>query len=141
MASKDAVKLLKKTPLFNQFTEDELEATLRTAKEREFNPGTTIVKEGDTGGLGFYLILEGQVEVRKGNKSLAKWGSGDFFGEMSLLLDTPRTADVVALEKTRCVMVTRWDLRALISTHPDMALKMQAELARRLLDTNKALSE
>ncbi len=137
----ETVKLLKKTPLFSQFSEEELAATLRTAKEREFAAGTTIVREGDTGGLGFYLILSGQVEVRKGGKSLAKWNTGDFFGEMSLLLDTPRTADVVALEKTRCVMITRWDLRALISTHPDMALKMQAELARRLLDTNKALSE
>jgi CRP-like cAMP-binding protein len=132
---------LKKTPLFAQLSEEELEATLRTAKEREYSAGTTIVREGDTGGLGFYLILSGQVEVRKGQKSLAKWGPGDYFGEMSLLMDTPRTADVVALEKTRCVLLTRWDLRALISTQPDMALKMQAELARRLLDTNKALSE
>jgi len=141
MASPEAVKFLKQTPLFATFSGAELDATLRTAKERDFPAGAMIVQEGEKGSVGFYLVLSGQVEVRKGKKSLGKFGAGDYFGEMSLLLDTPRTADVVALEKTRCLMLTRWDLRALISTHPDMALKIQAELAKRLLNTNKALSE
>lgn len=141
MASPEAVKFLKNTPLFAALSEAELEATLRTAKEREFPAGATIVREGDAGGVGFYLVLSGQVEVRKGQKSFGKFAGGYFFGEMSLLLDTPRTADVIALEKTRCIMLTRWELRALISTQPDLALKIQAELAKRLLNTNKALSE
>jgi CRP-like cAMP-binding protein len=141
MTTQEAVKFLKKTPLFAQFSEQELEALFSTAKVREFNPGSTIVREGDPASIGFYLILEGRVEVRKGQKVLAKLGVGDYFGEMALILDAPRSADVVATQKTKCLMITRWELRGIISSYPDVALKMMAELARRLSATNQALTE
>jgi CRP/FNR family cyclic AMP-dependent transcriptional regulator len=141
MASSEAVKFLKKTPLFAQFSEKELEALFSTAKVREFEAGSTIVREGDPASIGFYLVLEGQVEVRKGQKTLAKLGAGDYFGEMALLSDAPRSADVVAVEKTKCLMITRWELRSIISSYPDVALKMLGELARRLSATNQALKE
>jgi CRP-like cAMP-binding protein len=141
MVSPEAVHLLKEAPLFAQFSEKELEAVLSTAKERHFEADKPIVREGDAGGVGFYLILDGQVEVRKGRKVLAKLGAGEFFGEMALFDDSARSADVVALKKTKCCMLTRWDLRGLIGTHPDIALKMLAELAKRLRETNQALSE
>nr|BAL58626.1 cyclic nucleotide-binding protein [Candidatus Acetothermum autotrophicum] len=141
MATQDAVKFLKKTPLFAQFSEKELEALFSTAKVREFEPGSTIVREGDPAGIGFYLILNGQVEVRKGPKTLAQLGPGDYFGEMALLSDAPRSADVVAVQKTKCLMITRWELRSIISSYPDVALKMMGELARRLSATNQALKE
>lgn len=141
MASAEVIKLLQKTPLFAQFSEKELEAVLRTAKQRTFEPNSTIVHDGDAGGVGFYLIANGQVDVRKGKKSLAKFGAGEFFGEMSLIDEQPRSADVVAIEKTTCLMLTRWDLRGLIGAHPDIALKIMTELARRLRQTNQAVSD
>ncbi|MCX8104219.1 MAG: cyclic nucleotide-binding domain-containing protein, partial [Candidatus Bipolaricaulota bacterium] len=112
-----------------------------TAKVREFDAGSTIVREGDPTGIGFYLVLEGQVEVRKGQKVLAKLSVGDYFGEMALILDAPRSADVVAVQKTKCLMITRWELRSIISSYPDVALKIIAELARRLSATTQALKE
>jgi len=141
MATQEAIKFLKKTSLFGQFSEKELEALFSTAKIREFDAGSTIVREGDPTSIGFYLILEGQVEVRKGQKTLAKLGAGDYFGEMALILDAPRSADVVAVEKTKCLMIMRWELRSIISSYPDVALKMMGELARRLSATNQALKE
>jgi len=141
MATQEAVKFLKKTSLFGQFSEKELEALFSTAKVREFEAGSTIVREGDPASIGFYLVLEGQVEVRKGQKTLAKLGAGDYFGEMALLSDAPRSADVVAVEKTKCLMITRWELRSIISSYPEVALKMLGELARRLSATNQALKE
>jgi len=141
MATQEAIKFLKKTSLFGQFSEKELEALFSTAKIREFDAGSTIVREGDPTSIGFYLILEGQVEVRKGQKTLAKLGAGDYFGEMALLTDAPRSADVVAVEKTKCLMIMRWELRSIISSYPDVALKMMGELARRLSATNQALKE
>lgn len=141
MESAQIVQFLQRTSLFGGFSKEELEAIIKTSKERWFEPGEVIIREGDPSNVGFYLILGGQAEVRKGTKSLAKLRAGDFFGEMALLLDTPRTADVIALEKTRCLLLTRWALRALISTYPDIALKIQADLARRLLHTNQSLSE
>jgi CRP-like cAMP-binding protein len=61
---------------------------------------------------------------------------------MALLLeDTPRTADVVALTKAKCLVITQWDLRAILSTHPDIGMKIMNELASRLSGTEKALSD
>ncbi len=138
----EILSFLKKTPLFAQFSDRELRDVLSTAKQRTFSSGETIVQEGDTAKVGFYLILSGRVEVRKRDKVLAELGSGQFFGEMALLVEgAPRSADVVALEETECLVLTRWDLRSLVQTHPDMALKMMGELARRLSGTHQALSE
>ncbi|HSM02144.1 MAG TPA: cyclic nucleotide-binding domain-containing protein [Acidimicrobiia bacterium] len=135
------VELLKQTGLFSSCTDKELKNVMVTAKEREFDTGEVIIREGDPG-LGFYLLLEGTAEVRKAGKAVAELEPGDYFGEMALLLeDTPRTADVVATSKTRCLVITQWDLRALISTHPDIGMKIMNELAIRLSGTEKALAD
>jgi CRP-like cAMP-binding protein len=134
-------ELLKQTGLFSSCTDKELENVMVTAKERSFDAGEVIIREGDPG-LGFYLILEGAAEVRKGGTAVAELGPGDYFGEMALLLeDTPRTADVVATSQAKCLVITQWDLRALISTHPDIGMKIMNELAERLSGTEKALSD
>ena len=79
---------------------------------------------------------------RRVAKALATFGPGDYFGEMALLLeDTPRTADVVATSETTCLAITKWDLRSLIQTQPDVGVKMMAELAKRLADTDKAIQD
>ncbi len=73
---------------------------------------------------------------------LASFGPGDYFGEMALLLDdTPRTADVIATSATTCLAITKWDLRGLIQSHPDVGVKMMAELAKRLADTDAAIRD
>lgn len=137
----ETVRLLKGVPLFASFNEKELEAILKTAKERSFAPGKPIVREGEQTNIGFYLILEGQVEVNKGGRTLAKLGSGQFFGEMSVLDGAPRSADVIPTSSTRCLILTNWDIKALIKTYPDIAMKLIAELARRLRQTDMALTE
>lgn len=135
------VELLKQTGLFSSCTDKELQSVMVTAKERSFDAGEVIIREGDPG-LGFYLLLEGTAEVRKAGKAVAELSAGDYFGEMALLLeDTPRTADVVATSKAKCLVITQWDLRALISTHPDIGMKIMNELATRLSGTEKALAD
>ena len=137
----DQAGFLKQTPLFSGLSNQEIESVLATAKEREFAAGDSIITQGREGGRGFYLLLSGSAEVRKNEKQLADFGPGAFFGEMALLLeDTPRTADVVAMSDTICLVITQWDLRALIKGHPEIGVKMMAELARRLRDTDAALS-
>ena len=135
-------EFLKQTTLFAGCTDDEIATVLATAKERSFDPGAKIIREGHEGASGFYLLLEGSAEVRRGDKVLAAFGPGDYFGEMALLLeDTPRTADVVATEPSTCLAITRWDLRAMLSNHPDIGVRMMAELAKRLRNTDTALSD
>lgn len=133
---------LKRSSLFAGFSDRQIGDVLATAKQRQFAAGEHIIEQGDEGGRGFYLIVDGRTEVRAGDTVLAHFGSGDYFGEMALLLpDTPRTADVVALENTTCLVITQWDLRALLSAHPETGLAMMGELARRLADTDRTLRE
>ena len=133
---------LKSTTLFAGFSDRQIADVLATAKQRRFAAGEAIIHRGDEGGHGFYLVVEGRTEVRGGDKVLAQFGPGGYFGEMALLLpDTPRTADVVAVEDTACLVITQWDLRALLAAHPETGLAIMAELARRLADTDRTLRE
>ncbi len=139
MADK-TIELLKEVPLFSKCNKKQLKSVKKTAKEKEFEAGDKIVKEGDMSNVGFYLILEGQVEVKQGEKTLSKLGSGQFFGEMAVLDEKPRSADVVATMDTKCLLLTTWDFKALLKSYPGMAEKIIAELANRLRQTNMALS-
>ena len=132
---------LKQTALFAGFTDRQIESVLAAGKQRRFAAGEQIIRQGDDA-VGFYLIVEGSAEVRSGGAVLAQLGPGDYFGEMALLLEnTPRTADVTALEDTSCLVVTQWEFRSLLAAHPDTALAVMTELARRLQSTPGTLSE
>lgn len=132
---------MKKTALFAGFSDRQIEGVLTAGKERRFAAGEQIIRQGDDA-VGFYLIVEGSAEVRSEGAVLARLGSGDYFGEMALLLeDTPRTADVTALEDTSCLVITQWAFRSLLAAHPDTALAVMGELARRLRNTPATLSE
>lgn len=135
----DKAGFLKGTALFSTLTDRELDAVLATARERRFEEGDKIIGEGESG-AGFYVVLDGAVQVRKGDTVLADFGPGDFMGEMALLLDdTPRTADVVATTPTTVLSITKWDLRGIIAANPDVGMKVMAELARRLADTDQVI--
>jgi CRP-like cAMP-binding protein len=138
----DKAQMLKRSALFRSLSDKELDSVVSTARERSFAAGSTIIREGHPGGRGFYLILSGSAKVRKGDHLLAEFGPGDYFGEMALLLeDTPRTADVIAVTDTVCFVMTQWDFKAVVATHPEMSSKIMTELAKRLADTDRALQD
>ena len=132
---------LKRSALFARLSDREIAHVVTGAAERQFAVGERIITQGDVGGVGFFLILEGRAEARSGEAVLAQFGPGDYFGEMALLLDTPRTADVTALEPTSCLVITQWALKGVLAAHPEMALSIMGELARRLADTDRTLRE
>jgi CRP/FNR family transcriptional regulator, cyclic AMP receptor protein len=121
---------LKESPLFSVLDERQLEAIVESAKLREFDPNETVVHEGETA-AGFYVIIEGQVEVRLAGRTLAKLGRGQFFGETTILADQTRSADVVAALRTRCLTLSMSELRGLITSNPAVALKILEESTRR----------
>jgi len=137
MDAKQIVPLLKKAPLFANTSERGLTSMLKSAVERAVSAGDKLVEQGETG-AGFYLILEGKAEVVADGNKLAEFGPGDFFGELAVIDGAPRTADVIALEDTTCVVVSQWAMRGIISSHPEIALSMLEELANRLRKTDKA---
>jgi CRP-like cAMP-binding protein len=127
----DATTLIANIPFFQGLNEKTCKAIARAGKELSYKAGDSIVDEGSMG-VGFYLILEGRAEVRKGKKLLATLERGQFFGEMSLIDKQPRSADVVAVAPTRCWALTAWSFTGLVETHPEMALSMLKELVKRL---------
>ncbi len=98
------------------------------------------MREGESG-VGFYLIVGGSAEVRRDGRALTKLARGQFFGEMGLLDQQPRSADVVALEDTDCLVLSGPTFWSLVSTNPKIARALVQELARRLRETNKTLTE
>ena len=127
----DAVSFLANVPLFADLDEKKRRAMAASGKELSFKQGDTIVAEGATG-VGFFLILNGATEVRRGGKVLARLGKGQFFGEMSLIDGSPRSADVVATAATTCWALTSWAFESLVKSNPEIALVMLREMAKRL---------
>ena len=131
------IAMLEKNPLWAGLDRKDLKAIVKASEERKFETGDVILGKGE-GGVGFYLIVDGSVEVKSESDILAKLGPGQFFGEMAVLDNQPRSADVVAAEPSRCFIVSEWSFKALISENPKIALKMLQELVRRLRDTHKS---
>jgi CRP/FNR family transcriptional regulator, cyclic AMP receptor protein len=137
---KTVIPMLQDVPLFSSLDKKALGRIANSSTKRAFKEGEVITKEGEIG-VTFYLILNGSVEVRRGKRVLAKLGRREFFGEMALFDNQPRSADVVATSETTCILLTSWDLMGVISANPKIAQRVIAELARRLRETNKSLSE
>jgi CRP/FNR family cyclic AMP-dependent transcriptional regulator len=134
------VEMLQKAPLWSGLTEKELKVIARSFKELKYESGDIIVRKEETGSrllsysgrrVGFYLVMDGAVEVRKDGRVLSRLAPGQFFGEMSLLEGQARSADVVALEPSRCLALSVWDFKDIMSDHPNIAAKMRQESARR----------
>jgi CRP-like cAMP-binding protein len=134
------MEMFRSVPLFRGLEDSDLKAIISLSKEMMFPAGETIVKEGDAG-LGFYVIIDGQAEVRRRGKKVADLRRGNFFGEMSLFDDQPRSADVIATEPTKCQVLLRWNFWSLVSKNKKVVKGLFAEMARRLRATNEALAE
>jgi len=127
----DTSSMLGSVPFFSSLNARNRKRLLAQGKEMSYKAGDTLVTEGTTG-VGFFLILDGKAEVRKKGKVLATLSKCQFFGEMSLIDDLPRSADVIALQPTRCWAITSWSFGSLIETHPELAIGMLKELVKRL---------
>jgi len=101
-----------------------------------FGPGDPIVREGEPGD-GLYLILSGSAQVTRGShgageKPLGSLGPFRSFGEISLLVDQPRTATVVASTALRCVKLTRAQLALVEDKEPKLAIRLYRLVAESL---------
>jgi CRP/FNR family transcriptional regulator, cyclic AMP receptor protein len=131
---------LEKVSILASLSQRQLKSLAKWVKVRSFDAGETIVKRGE-GGIGLFLILEGSAEVRRGSRGLAHLGVGQFFGEMTLFDEQPRSADVVALEPTKCAVLSRYEFWGFAMGQPVVLRGILVEMTRRLRVTDQALSE
>ncbi len=132
MLGRDAkVELLKSVPLFAGCSKTELRRLAATADEIDVRDGYVLMREGRPG-REFFVLIEGSVQVTRGEKKLSELGAGDWFGEIALLTKIPRTASVVATSAVRALVVTDRAFRQLVETMPSIAIKVLASLGDRL---------
>lgn len=118
------------------------------ASEESHRLGEIIFKEGDTGGA-LYMILEGKVRISRevsgmGEEALAVLGAGDAFGEMALIDDFPRSADVRVHERCRLLVISKEALEDLLFLNRDLAYEILWNfvkiLSSRLRETNDKMT-
>jgi CRP/FNR family transcriptional regulator len=122
-------------PLFKGLKKRQLESLAKRFVEREYQAGAAIVTQGK-GGEGLFIVVEGHTDVIRvrgdGEKvQVNAFGPADFFGELALLDDGPRTASVIATEPTKCLVLTRWDFFGALRSDVEMAITILEEMAKR----------
>jgi CRP/FNR family transcriptional regulator, cyclic AMP receptor protein len=133
---KDAkLDLLKGVPLFARCTKKELAEIATIADEIDLAEGKVLTKEGGRG-REFFVLVEGNAEVKRKRKKIGTLGPGDFLGEIALVTKTPRTATVTTTSPVRALVVSEQNFRRLLERSPDVQIKVLEALAERLAATS-----
>ncbi len=142
--SREALESLRNIPLFSAVGDEDLLHVSALLIERRFPKHKTIVEEGLPGDY-MYVICEGRVQVSKlsedGREKILEFlDTGDFFGEMALLDNAPRSASCRALAETRVLALSRNDFLNAMRKSPDLAMAVVQELTRRLRQIDEQAS-
>jgi CRP/FNR family transcriptional regulator, cyclic AMP receptor protein len=122
---------LKKVPLFAGLDDKELESIASSMRERRFKAGDTVTQEG-AGGVGFFVVEEGEADVNVGGEAKGSVGPGDYFGEIALINESPRTATLTARTDMVCYGMTPWDFRPLVESNSTIAWKLLTAMAQKM---------
>ena len=141
---KDVVACIRAIPLFEEVLDSDLEAISSHLIERRFGKDTVVVQEG-LGGDYMYVIRTGRVEVSKASddgreKIMDFLEAGDFFGEMSLLDQAPRSATVRTMEESCLMALSRVAFMDLLTRSSSLALAVIKVLTQRLRDADEQAS-
>ena len=120
-------------PLFARLKPRELERLAKRMSERRWSEGDVVITEGK-GGIGFWVIEDGNATVSVRGKSVGTLGPGDHFGEIALLDDGPRSATVTAATDLRCQGIVAWEFGPFVQENPEVAWPMLQTLATRVRD-------
>jgi CRP-like cAMP-binding protein len=141
----DPVATLGGISLFIHLSARQLKRLYHACTHRMFDPGETIVEQGNAG-VGMFIILEGTVRLGKTLKdgSMVELGTssaGDVIGEMSLLDGASRTANVSAVSPVRCLVLSSWAFKAVLESKPEIALGILPVVVQRYRESAEALAE
>jgi uncharacterized membrane protein len=140
----DAIALLRSIPLFEDLANDDLEALAQALVPRSFPAGTMIINQGDVGSS-MYIIESGDVNIHLAGDastriSLKDAARGEFFGELSLFDDLPRSASAVATTDAVLMELRRETLENYLDRRPRAAMAILRTMSERLRETNTMLS-
>jgi CRP/FNR family transcriptional regulator, cyclic AMP receptor protein len=122
---------LARCPFFAGLSRNELLELAKVTEDMEVDEGKVLTREGQSGSE-FFVIIEGRVSVTKDGQEVRTLGPGEFFGEIALLEDTPRTATVAATTPLRFFVLTRQAFRSMLANQPEIEEKVVAALQERV---------
>ena len=125
--------LVAKVPLFKSIGAGTIAEVTRLLRPRETPAGAEVMHKDEPGDC-MYFIVSGEIEIQIQPRPV-RLGAGDFFGEIALVVDGPRTATAVATTPCMLLVLDIVDFRALISREPDLVKVIEAEAARRMVQT------
>ena len=131
LRSNAKVELLKKVPLFAECSKAELRELAMTADEIDLRDGHVLTREGRPG-REFFVLVDGTARVTRDSKTIADLRAGDWFGEIALLTNAPRTATVTATSPVDVLVITDRRFRSVVETMPSIALKVLSCVGDRL---------
>ena len=143
MATMVSTAVLKAVPLFASFPEDQLRMLTTVVTRRSLPRSTTVMASGDpTDSL--YIVLSGRLKVMMSDAEgkeviLSILTAGEFFGEMGLIDDSPRSASVVAIEPCELLAITRRDFKKCLAENFEMSMAVMRGLVRRLRDADRKI--
>jgi CRP-like cAMP-binding protein len=140
----DKEQALAKVGLFESMNPKYLKGIAGICTERTFKPGDYLMKQGEEG-IGLFIILSGRVRIEKTDASgrkveVAENGPGDIMGEMTVFDGSPRSASVVAVAETTCLVLASWEFNSFLKTHSEAALELLPIVVKRFRETNDALT-
>jgi len=129
---------LQQVPFMSTVNRKQLEGLAETMSDREVEAGKDIVTQG-SGGVAFFLILDGTATVIVDGEDRRQLGPGDHFGEIALIVpDAPRTSTVRADTDIRVAALTAWNFKPWVMKNPEVAWALLETLAQRFVTTPHA---
>src|SRR5690606_5264606 len=143
MALEENKAFLRRVPLLSGLNEQQIESLAAGSARRNFPKGRTIVSEGEPS-QSLYILLSGRAKVQRSVSEgreviLAVLGSGDFFGEMSLIDEAPRSASVITLESCDFMSIAKESFKAMLLQSNDMCMAVMRGLVRRLREADQKI--
>jgi CRP/FNR family transcriptional regulator, cyclic AMP receptor protein len=123
-------EILREVGLFETLSDRDIQRLAEAWRKRNFSAGDVILTEGEHG-VGFYVIGEGTVTYSVNSEDVGSAGPGDYFGEIALISDSPRSATVTAATDVTVYAMTLWDFRALVEEKADVASRLLQVMAER----------
>jgi|SRR5919106_3081320 CRP-like cAMP-binding protein len=131
--ARDLVETLARVPLFSRLAQADRKRLADRMSERSWREGEVVIEEG-RGGAGFWVIESGNATVSIGGEVIRGLGPGDWFGEIALIDEGPRSATVTAATDLRCHGVVAWEFAPFVKENPEVAWALLQGLASRLRD-------
>jgi len=127
----EKIVFLKENTLFSELNINEIIHIAKIAREIEYMPDNNVIKQGEKGDT-LFIIISGEVKVFSRNKVLAVLGPGNCIGELSIIDEEPRSADVVTTQKSRVLSIKRKDFLLTLKDNPAISINIMQVMAGRL---------